>query len=272
MALIGAGVIPVGQENRDEWRSTAMPLVFGGMFALAGGVAFVQSRAAVRRHERRKAVLARHPNEPWLADYAWDPRGIDDGRTRQIGRVFRWAAFIIVWMAPFHWLGFTTAPVVLVFVALFDLAVLLLVGRGLYLLAQQRKYGTSRLEFDRFPYHPGQSLDVTFTNANIGAYQRLTVTLRFIEDEVKVRGTRKNRRYEITSWQLYADRLEDANPGELTWADCPLALSFPLPEGDVTNRLLATRSPRYWELEVRAAKPGVDYRAVFLVPVYARPE
>ena len=31
---------------------------------------------------------------------------------------------------------------------------------------------------------------------------------------------------------------------------------------------LAARPPRYWELELSAATPGVDYGATFLVPIY----
>jgi len=268
--LMGAGVIPMGGGDSDEG-SRRMALVFGGMFAMAGLVAFFASQKAVKRHDRSKEMLARHPNEPWLADYEWDSRGIDDGRRRQIRKSFLWAAFAVVWLAPFHWIGLTGATVALVFMALFDVAILLLIGHAVYLLLQQRKYGTSRVEFDRFPYHPGETLDVGFTNPSIGAFRALRITLRHVEDEVKIRGTSKNRRYEVTSYQLYADTVETTGPGELNRAACPVALSLPLPAEDYTTRL-SGRSPRYWELEVHADKLGVDYRAVFLLPVYARLE
>ena len=32
---------------------------------------------------------------------------------------------------------------------------------------------------------------------------------------------------------------------------------------------LGERPPRYWELEIEGNAPGVDYKAGFLVPVYA---
>ena len=43
----------------------------------------------------------------------------------------------------------------------------------------------------------------------------------------------------------------------------------PVVPPDAPGTSLVMRPPRYWELEVNAAMPGVDYRAVFLVPVYA---
>ena len=42
-------------------------------------------------------------------------------------------------------------------------------------------------------------------------------------------------------------------------------------EGAEFTSDLASRPMRYWELVVKAETAGVDYEAMFLVPVYARP-
>jgi hypothetical protein len=42
---------------------------------------------------------------------------------------------------------------------------------------------------------------------------------------------------------------------------------FPIPP-DAPTTELGARPPRYWELELSAEVPGVDFGARFLVPVY----
>ena len=50
-------------------------------------------------------------------------------------------------------------------------------------------------------------------------------------------------------------------------SEAEIPISIRLPEGDYASRLL--ESPRrYWELEVKAETPGIDYAARFLIPVY----
>jgi hypothetical protein len=57
-----------------------------------------------------------------------------------------------------------------------------------------------------------------------------------------------------------------------SWAlqDGEVPVSFRLPEGDYTTRLVEAPA-RYWELEVAAVTSGLDFGAVFPVPVYAVP-
>jgi hypothetical protein len=59
---------------------------------------------------------------------------------------------------------------------------------------------------------------------------------------------------------------------ESSWAlqDGEVPVSFRLPAGDYTTRLVEAPA-RYWELEVAAVTSGLDFGAVFPVPVYAVP-
>lgn len=46
-------------------------------------------------------------------------------------------------------------------------------------------------------------------------------------------------------------------------------MAFPLPKGSYETHL--SKAPlRYWELEIVAKVPGVDYEATFLLPVFAK--
>jgi hypothetical protein len=44
-----------------------------------------------------------------------------------------------------------------------------------------------------------------------------------------------------------------------------------LPTDDDLNSGLSERPAKFWELEVEAKTPGVDYHERFLLPVYAKP-
>jgi hypothetical protein len=46
--------------------------------------------------------------------------------------------------------------------------------------------------------------------------------------------------------------------------------TFELPSGDYATQLPG-QEPRYWTIEVNATTTGIDFKAAFLVPVYAKP-
>jgi hypothetical protein len=52
----------------------------------------------------------------------------------------------------------------------------------------------------------------------------------------------------------------------------PIRFELPPPGPGAAGTRLAAELPCYWELEVWADLPGLDFQAVFLVPVYQRPE
>jgi hypothetical protein len=52
----------------------------------------------------------------------------------------------------------------------------------------------------------------------------------------------------------------------------PIHFELPPPGPTVLPTELDAELPRYWELEVWAELQGLDFAAVFLLPVYQRPE
>ena len=109
-----------------------------------------------------------------------------------------------------------------------------------------------------------------FTNEDLGAYGRMTFTLRLIQECIEYRGHGRSRSRHVYCDQLYACSLETTEPGTLNWAAGAVPLAFDVPDGDVGTRLSSSR-PCYWELAAHAETPGVDLKARFLVPIYARP-
>jgi hypothetical protein len=103
----------------------------------------------------------------------------------------------------------------------------------------------------------------------IGQFNAIEFTLRCIAEKYELRGTGRDRSRRVVCYSLHEDsyRLDEA--GELTGESVPI--TFAVPEGFPMTELDA-RPARYWELQVHADTPGVDFDGRYLVPVYARPD
>jgi hypothetical protein len=131
------------------------------------------------------------------------------------------------------------------------------------------KYGRPYLRFERFPFFPGQLVECALDpGKGIRDYRKITYTLRCVEDVTETHGSGKNRSTTTVCYQLYADHFEIDQPGSLGAQGQGVPVTFLLPE-DVPTMDLWRPAPRYWELVVKADTPGVDFKATFLVPVYA---
>ncbi|MEO8501759.1 MAG: hypothetical protein ABI565_12640 [Vicinamibacteria bacterium] len=275
---VGTGVLLASQgvfhlEMKSSSGPTWMLAAFGSVFACAGlGVAWMgisgmlRARAAANRKEE-------HPTEPWFWDYPWDTRRAESGGLGGALQAFAMFAFLAVFLSMFNWWAFFSdegpLPVKL-FIGFFDLiAVLVLLG-ALYSLFQYFKYGTSRFHFARFPFRPGSSLEggLEASRRVLGA-PSIGLTLRFIEEVTETHGTGKNRSTNTVLYCLHEIK-QDLNASQFdsgsSEAEIPITIRLPAGE-EYANRLL--ESPRrYWELEVKAETPGIDYAARFLIPVY----
>ena len=273
-AFVGAlslGLLPLddARVNGPRWMLTA----FGGVFAFAGlAVAGVGVSSLFRERAARKRK-EEHPTEPWFWDHAWDTRRAESGGIGGALQGFVLFAFLAAFLSMFNWWAFFSKdgplPVKLI-VMLFDLIALLVLFGAFYALFQDLKYGTSRLHFGRFPFRPGSSLE-----GGLEASRRMlrapsiALTLRFIEEVMETHGTGKNRSTTAVLYCLHEIK-QDLNAGQFdagsSAAEIPISIRLPAGE-EYANRLLD--SPRrYWELEVKAETPGIDYVARFLIPVY----
>jgi hypothetical protein len=170
---------------------------------------------------------------------------------------------MILFLLPFHWVAFFSRerPVVFQLVTLiFDAVIVALLWRVGHVVARRLRYGESRLRLGDFPIAPGRDAELLLDELSprARAYP-IRATLRCIEERFEVRGSGKNSSRESICYELYRDERLVA-PGE------PRVV-FPIPDA-VPGTRLAEPPPRYWELELSAETPGVDYGARFLVPVY----
>ena len=80
-------------------------------------------------------------------------------------------------------------------------------------------------------------------------------------------GTGKNRSSQQVLYCLHEVKRELNSSQFDINSQSEIPISIRLPQGDFSNRLLETPR-RYWELEVKAETPGIDYDACFFLPVY----
>ena len=245
----------------------AIVALSGAIFALAGLHVVISGLADIRRKRVARERAAAMPGQPWFWDYAWRPEGIGNDTTREIVKALGFAAFIAIFLTPFHWIAFFAKHPVPVFAfgaALFDLIIVGLLVRATRLALMRRRYGASWLRFLRFPFHPGSNVAVTLDGyGGLSAMTRLTGTLRCVQERYETRGTGKNRTTKVVCYALWSATTvaeRDRNGS--------FAFEFEVP-ANAPSCALSERPARYWELAVTSDDvPGVDYAASFLVPVY----
>ena len=261
-ALAGFGALPLPGKLHAPRAGIGF---FGVAFALAGLMLLVASVRGLRLRRRAERMRLLHENEPWVADYDWDPEGASD---RALGR---WVyplfglAFLALFLVPFHWWAFFSRqgpwPVKII-TGIFDLILVLAACTVLYRLAQYLKFGTSRLRFARFPFHPGERLQVVFAP---NRFEVLDLTLRYVEERFESRGSGRNRSVQLVCYEH--ERIEqrlEAAPG-----CAEVEITFDLPDDPALVDSLGGPPLRYWELVIEASLPGVDFRTSFPLPVYA---
>lgn len=204
--------------------------------------------------------------EPWLSDYPWDHRGIRD---RAGGRLFgavTFPIFLVVFLAPFHWWAFVSEDgplMVKIIVGLFDLVLVLVIGKAIYLVGRYLRFGHSRLGFRRFPFHPGDRLLLAFSGTPL---RRLKATLRFIEERFESTGSGNNRSTRLAVYEHFGEQKVLAGSEGAP----EIEIDFQIPDNTEWVTALSGQPVRYWELVVESEQPGIDFKTTFPLPVYAR--
>ncbi|MBI2919558.1 MAG: hypothetical protein HYY18_00570 [Planctomycetes bacterium] len=263
IALAGAlrGVRP-----RQEHELPQHPAVLVGTALLASAVGvwiFAEGLRASREAPRRWSVLSRVPPTAWHADYSWDATGTRDETLRDaIGPLGVGIAMALL-MAPYTEVAFFFPDSNWKKRAIMTAGNLVAVGflaYGLYLGARRVRFGQSSLAFASFPFFLGGPLDVVFrTSASAREFHMLEVTLRCIEE----RREDTFGRNEFVRREIWMAGQTVPRPSD------PMRLLFELPGDPALATRLSAPEPRYWELDVAGRRPGLDFHATFLVPVYA---
>lgn len=266
--LMGLGKIEVdpGKVHAPMW----IIALFGLLFVLAGLSFIWHGLGGVRRKAKIKIVKTTRASSPWLWDYEWQALGISDNKLKKVMHGLIMLIVVGAFLAPFHWWAFVSDEgsfMVKAMVVFFDLVFGL--GGGYYFLnnlALFLKYGNSRLRFSSFPFLLGDTLSVVLVGLP-SEINLLQLDLRFIEEQYETRGSGRNKESRVVCYQLYHE--ERILKGREVASSGKLSLEWDLPNEPEMTSTLSQRPARFWELEVKADTPGVDYHSRFLLPVYA---
>jgi hypothetical protein len=269
-AAVGCGVVALGlygDVDRANAPRTIIAFV-GGIFVIAGLWTGVNGMLDVHRKRAAARYAAGAPGQPWAWDFAWQAEGIGNDTGRQIAQAFGFAVSFMIFLVPFHWLGFVKGAWPFAIGALvFDLIILGILARGIRLVLMRRRYGASWLRFKRFPFHPDDRVEVSLDAwGELGALPSLSATLRCVQERYEVRGSGNSRSTRVICYALWSATMTAERTRKGTFD-----IAFDLPP-DAATCALSERPARFWSLELSSANvPGVDYDASFLIPVYPRP-
>ncbi|MBA3425341.1 MAG: hypothetical protein ACR2HO_00880 [Rubrobacteraceae bacterium] len=246
--------------------------VVGGLALVTHGVAGLR-RMSVLRRER-----ARHPEEPWRWDHRWDEAGIRDDTVRRLTLWGYRALFFAMFMLPFNWLVFVSGDLAWfgmvafgLVTVLFDLLVVYVFYRFVKSFLQYVRHGVGAIRYARFPFFLGEPLEVSFVPTDrMSGLRELKATLRCVEERYeKFDFEDSDSSTTVIPYELYSDTHTFTGNPDTVGRSLDVNLSFALPDNRPTTKL-GERPPTYWELEIEAEAPGVDYAATFLLPVYSR--
>lgn len=234
----------------------------GLAFAIAGLWLLTLGLGGMRHHARRKRIVELYPERPWLSDYAWDDSGIESRPfARAVGSLY-FAALWCIFMTPFYWWAFLSGEgnwFVKGIVGLFCFFTIFVLKQAFSGVVHAFKYGRTRLRFHTFPFHPGGKLDVDFEG---NRFEELTATLRFVEERIYEDVDQKK---DLVARTLHSDE-QTLTPGPFQPV---VRLVFDLPDDEELVNEISGDPVRFWELEIRAPAPGVDFHVVLPVPVYS---
>jgi len=246
----------------------------GSLFVVAGQLVFFQGISGLIQKARNRKNQLENPGSLSSSDYPWDRNGIKgDGLQQVLSNFFGWGFFAFL-MVPFNWLWFfgnqqKIPKVVYVITGLFDIIVAAGIVYCFYVLIRYLRYGQSFLKFSRFPFQSGGTFAGTVMMAKpLKSVTKMKMILRFIEEKIEVRGSGKSRSAQVVCYELYNDTMERTDFAQYGPNIDHLAVAFTLSPDLKLKNNLALRPPRYWQLEISASTPGVDYLSRFLVPVY----
>jgi hypothetical protein len=263
----GVGLFAAGLGARaagaGDWSQAGFLAIFALVF---GGVGFGGAAAVLagrRRANDELARQARQPDAPWLWRADWAARRVSDSARREMRLAWGVAAFWTLVSAPAAVLGLRAAREQGNRAALLAL-VFPTVGVGLLIRAVRltlrfRRYGTSWLELGTLPAAVGHALEGTVhAPPALRPADGFVVTLSCIR-RVTTGSGRSRSTSETVLWQEV--RRVPGAAGEV-----PVAFAIP---ADAQPCQTPTPDDRtLWRLAVTAEVPGVDYSAVFEVPVF----
>jgi hypothetical protein len=262
LALAVLSVQRFRTEPDQSWGLLAGGILLGVVAAVFGFAAYLA--AADRR--KRQTIAARralHPNEPWLWAEEWRDGRVQSVRGRSAAAVLIifavfWNGVVIAVAAAFGRSGeLLSTPFIWIFLLVFALAGLFLIGLAVYQTLKARKYDPAVFQMGRMPGVIGGILSGTIQlppQVPAGVEVGVELTCE------RTSGSGKSRTCRCL-WQ-------DAARLRATSGYLPVAFTIPygLPPSDKPDE--QGTAGIHWWLKAKASLPGVDYSDIFDVPVF----
>jgi len=259
-------------DDADFHAPRELVAAFGMLFFLPGAWMVIHGLMGVARTRRLAAAAQRHLNAAWLYEHPWDRTGQRRSGWRRVGASLIGLTILSVFLAPFHWFLFFTAEDFPVFpqviMGIFDLILLFIVADLLKRIVQALRYGTTYVRYEHFPYATGGTVRIALgVTRDPPRFDRLTVTLRAVEEVYETSGSGDNRSQKVVAYAVQQHESVVTHPHEMPTVQRDAWFEFDV-ERDAPGTDLASRPPKYWELAIHGDAPGVDFEDVFLVPIY----
>ena len=257
--------------SKDSIHAPLWVVGFGGAAFVGGGFwLFIHGARGLRRIWNMEHGKQQLPTSPWLWDYPWQAWGTRDNYLESA--LTSLIAFIVlgVLLAPFNWIAFIRDDSSFFWqgvVGLLDLIIIVGVGSQFTTnLNRYLRFGNAKLCFNNFPFFLGKPMSLTLKYLPTDIPTTLQLDLRCIEEAYEVHGEGENKKSVVECYQIYKDskvlEKKHIEPG----AD--LHLSWVLPNDKSFSSTPSERPATFWELEVTAERPDINYRSRFILPIY----
>jgi hypothetical protein len=269
LILVGLKILPVAPSSvyAPYWVLS----VFGGVFAIAGVIAWIKVVREKLFVKRRKNLSALHPHSAVFADYPWNPKGITKSPWSKVQQSLASSLFFAAFLTPFNWWAWcsdSSSWLIGGIVSLFDLflalAVIELIRRTLVAL----KYGKSGIEYETFPFTTGGRVNLRwFVPSGLTHAKSITFVLRCVEEWTEIKGAGDDKTISLIHEQLWAATRTTEGRVNI-WPGARFSLSYDVPATAPESSLSGEPGITFWELDICATAAGVDFEERYLVPVY----
>ena len=245
-----------------DWTELLPGIVVGLVAVLLAGMGLFAAKVNRQRADAA-ARIAQSPGRPWLHVAQWDQGRIQDAPAKQ-GAIAA-AVFAAVWNAVVAGLvlvvrgrdDLRSSTGVLVFLAIFGLGGLALLALAVYMARLSRKFSPAVFEMSGVPGVLGGWLRGTIRippEVPEGAEARVRLVCH--------RASTGSSRLDYDVWEEEAsERISSSMP-------VAFRIPFNLPASDLPGMPPEGSMRVRWLLSVKASVPGMDYVAVFDVPVF----
>jgi len=237
--------------------------ILGIFVALLGFPLVAATGALLSDSWRRRALARKFPGRAWRHEGIWQNFEVRSGSLLEL--VIGWGSALMLFLLAnmIFWGTAQEMPVGSALLAAFFAALgLVPMVPALRGMLQYRKWGRPRLVFPRLPFRPGERLEgVVLCTRRISAADGFHLTLLCSEDRPDW--------HDITRRDLHTgDEIVDSDmaaEGGCEGTAIPVDIQIP---GDMPGTQEEKGRSTYWQLEVEAAMPGIDFAATFDLPIY----